>query len=225
MAEQKKAVIVGGHGKVALLTAPRLREAGFSVASLLRNPDHEDDVRAAGAEPEILDLETATRSELARAFAGADAVVFAAGAGGGDPERTAAVDAEAAIRSIDAAQEADVSRFVLVSYSGSPVDIFRVDEKDSFHPYAEAKHRGDRHLRDAGLPYTILGPGLLTTEPGTGRIRRIDPGAVGDVEPADTSRENVAEVITQAVAHGAAENQTVIFFDGAQPIADALRAG
>ena len=93
-------IIIGGHGKVSLLTMPLLREAGHSVTGVIRNPEHEHDIEAAGGKPLVLDVETALEDDLVRAFEGKDAVVWSAGAGGGNPGRTYAVDRDAAIRSM-----------------------------------------------------------------------------------------------------------------------------
>src|SRR5690625_295158 len=112
MADQKKIVIVGGHGKIALLAAPKLIDAGYTVDSLIRNPDHHDDVAATGAKPVLLDIESAGTDNLAEAFADAEAVVFSAGAGGGNPARTQTVDHDAAIRTMEAAEKAGVRRYV-----------------------------------------------------------------------------------------------------------------
>ena len=110
-------VMIGGHGKVALLAAPLLVDAGHEVVSLIRNPDHSADVAATGATPLVLSVEEADVAELTRVFAGADAIVWSAGAGGkGGPERTDAVDRAAAIRSMEAAAAAGVTRYVMVSF-------------------------------------------------------------------------------------------------------------
>ncbi|WP_150461955.1 SDR family oxidoreductase [Nesterenkonia ebinurensis] len=228
MAEQKKVIIVGGHGKIALLAAPRLVDAGLRVESLIRNPDHADAVAVTGAVPRLLDIEQADLSSLAEAFAGAWAVVFSAGAGGGNPARTKAVDHQAAVRTMDAAAQAGAQRYVMVSYSRSEVDINTLDPQSSFYPYAEAKHHADNYLRATELDYTILGPGKLTAEPATGKIITTDAeGAVGASSQGgptatETSRENVAEVIRHVLVEGAAVRQTVNFFDGDTPISDAI---
>lgn len=226
MSEQR-VVILGGHGKIALLAAPKLTDAGYAVDSVIRNPDQAGEVEAAGGTAVVLDIETAGVGELSDAFSGAAAVVFSAGAGGGSPERTRAVDLDAAVRAMTAAEQAGVARFVMVSYAGADVDLNRLDPGDSFYPYAQAKHDADAHLRGTGLDYTILGPGKLTLEPATGRIQLAD--AHGEVTGRDldadakvTSRENVAAVITHVVASNAAVRQTVNFYDGETPIADAL---
>ncbi|MCK9510297.1 MAG: NAD(P)H-binding protein [Pigmentiphaga sp.] len=223
MADTKRVVIIGGHGKVALLAAGKLQAAGYGVDSIVRNPGHGDAVRHAGGNPVVLDIESAGVEELASAFSGADAVVFSAGAGGGNPQRTHAVDYEAATRAMAAADQAGVRRFIMVSYAGAGEDVHRLDATHSFYPYARAKHDADAKLRDSALDYTILGPGLLTTEPATGKIQRTE--ALGNDWPDDkrvTSRENVAEVIAHVIKTHAAVRQTVNFYDGDTPIGEAI---
>ena len=124
-----------------------------------------------GATPVLADVETATAEELADQLRGHDAVVWSAGAGGGNPERTYAVDRDAAIRSMDAAAAAGVQRYVMVSYLGAGKD-HGVPEDNSFFPYAEAKAAADEYLKSTSLDWTILGPGALTLEPATGKIGR-----------------------------------------------------
>lgn len=228
MSDSARVVILGGHGKIALLAAPKLKAAGFAVDSVIRNPDQASDVEAAGANPVVLDIETADTQALADLFAGVQAVVFSAGAGGGSPERTKAVDLEAAKRSIDAAEQAGVKRFVIVSYASASVDSDRVDPESSFYPYVQAKSGADEHLRASSLDFTILGPGGLTLEPSSGKVLIAD--AAGDLDgqtPADdvrvTSRDLVADVITHVIAESAAVRETVNFYDGQTPIAEAIR--
>lgn len=228
MADNKRVVIIGGHGKVALLAAPKFRDAGYSVDSIIRNPDQKSDIEERDANPVLLDIEKATVDELREAFQGAAAVVFAAGAGGGDPERTHAVDYEAAVRSIDAAEQAGVQRYVMVSYVTADIDVDRLDQDESMYPYAKAKHDADAHLRASGLEHTILGPGVLTLEPASGRIQLVDrEGKIDGNEPgkgeSDTSRENVAEVMVHAVAHDAGVGEKINFYDGETPIAEAVK--
>ena len=223
---EKKAVIIGAHGKIALLTAPRLVEAGYAVDGVIRNPDHADDIRATGANPVELSLEDAGVDDLAQAFTGADAVVFAAGAGGGNPARTDAVDHKGAVRAMDAAQQAGVDRFVLVSYARALVDVDTMNPEDSFFPYAKAKHDADEHLRSTNLDYTILGPGRLTLEPATEKIVLADrTGAVEGLpaEAAVTSRDNVAAVIAHVLTKNAGVKQTINFYDGDTAIIESIR--
>ncbi|MDU0348906.1 NAD(P)H-binding protein [Actinomyces sp. MRS3W] len=212
-------VIVGGHGKVALLLAPLLVERGDDVVSLIRTPEHADDVAATGAVPLVVSVEEASEQELAAAFDGADAVVWSAGAGGkGGPERTEAVDRDAAIRSMEAAKAASVPRYVMVSFAGSHGQ----DPVPADHPlrtYAMAKLAADRHLVASDLDWTIVGPGLLTLEEPSGRI---EVGRVEGEGQAPTSRANVAAVIAAVLAEPATVGKVIPFRDGETPIAEAI---
>lgn len=208
-------LIVGGHGKVALLLAPVLVGRGDEVTSLIRNPNHAEEVRATGASPVVFDVEHESREDLAALIAGHDAVVWSAGAGGGSAARTHAVDFEAAVRSMDAAKDADVARYVMVSYfNASPQHGVPAD--NPFHAYAEAKAAADEYLRATSLDWTVLGPSALTLAEGTGRI---DAAATGSGQ---VSRANVALVIAQALVEPATIGRTIRFNDGETPIAQAL---
>lgn len=227
MASENRVVIVGGHGKIALIAARQLTRAGRSVESLIRNPDHREDIVATGATPVVLDVEQADVAQLAEAFAGAEAVVFSAGAGGGNPARTHAVDYEAAVRTMEAAEQAGVRRYVMVSYVRADVDVDTLDEGSSFYPYARAKHDADAHLRGTDLDWTILGPGTLSEEPGLETIQLVDEhGLIDGAEPPEDQRsvprEDVAAAITHAITAGAAVRQTRRFLTGQTPLAEVI---
>ncbi|ATO61907.1 NAD(P)-dependent oxidoreductase [Mycobacterium avium subsp. hominissuis] len=209
-----RVVIVGGHGKVALQLSAILTQRGDAVTSLFRNPDHADDVAATGAKPVVADIERLDTDALAGLLAGHDAVVFSAGAGGGNPARTYAVDRDAAIRVVDAAARSGVKRFVMVSYFGAGPD-HGVPQDDPFFPYAESKAAADAHLRASDLDWTILGPGRLTLDPPTGRI------AVGRGK-GEVSRADVASVVAAALADDSTIRRTIDFNNGDVPIAVAL---
>ena len=215
-------VIIGGHGKVALHLARILTDRGDQVTSVFRNPDHADDVSATGACPVVADIENADTDALSELLTGHDAVVFAAGAGGGNPDRTYAVDRDAAIRVIDAAAQAGVRRFVMVSYFGAGPD-HGVSQDNSFFPYAEAKSAADAHLRASGLEWTVLGPGRLTLEPATGRIAVGAAGAEG-AGKSGVSREDVALVAAAALNDSSTIRRTIDFNNGDLPITEALAA-
>ena len=210
--------IIGGHGKVALHLSSLLADEGHSVTSFIRNPDHAGDVAETGATPSVLDVENASTAEIAGALKDHDAVVWSAGAGGGNPARTYAVDRDSAIRSMDAAGEAGVQRYVMVSYFGAGKD-HGVPEDNGFFAYAEAKAAADEYLRGTGLAWTILGPGALTDKPGSGLI---------DVDPApeasrETSRSNTAGVAAAVLDLPETAGKTIEFCDGTLPIAAALQ--
>lgn len=209
-------LIIGGHGKVALRLAPLLVQAGHQVTSVIRNPDHGADVEATGATALLFDIESADTAAIADSIRGQDALVWSAGAGGGSPERTYAVDRDAAIRSLEAAHAAGVPRYVMVSYIGAGPD-HGVPRDNPFFAYADAKTAADAHLRGSELDYTILGPGTLTVEPPSGRI---DVGRFSD--GTNTSRDNVAQVIAAVLEEPATIGRTIDFRDGQTPIEQAI---
>ena len=209
-------LLIGGHGKVALLLEPLLVAAGHHVTAVVRNPAHEADVAATGATPLVADVTSFDLDQLTSLVSGNDIVIWSAGAGGGSAERTYAVDRDAAIRSIDAAAAAGVPRYLMVSYFGAGPD-HGIDPSDSFYAYAESKAAADAHLRASALDWTILAPSSLTLAPPTGRI---------DVT-ADTSRSvaraDVAAVIAASIDEPATIRRTVRFNTGDVPIAEALQ--
>ena len=209
-------LIIGGHGKVALLLSRNLSGRGDEVTSVFRNPDHSEEVLVTGAQPVVADIERLDTDALAELVGEHDAVVFAAGAGGGNPTRTYAVDRDAAIRVMDAAEQAGVPRLIMVSYFGAGPN-HGVPKDNSFYPYAEAKAAADAHLRASGLKWTVLGPGSLTLEPATGRIA-VGPDAAGG----EVSREDVALVAAACLADDTTVGRTIEFNNGGVPIAEAL---
>lgn len=213
-------IIIGGHGKVALLTMPLLRDAGHSVTGVIRNPEHGHDVEAVGGKPLVLDVETALEDDLVRAFEGKDAVVWSAGAGGGNPGRTYAVDRDAAIRSMEAAFRAGVRRYVMVSYLGAGPD-HGIPQDAPFYAYAQAKAATDAHLRSSGLDWTILGPATLTFEKPTGTI---DLVPLRDSVEKRVSRGNVALTIRAALEMDETIGRTLEYVDGATDIREAFRS-
>lgn len=209
-------LLIGGHGKVALLLSPLLVEAGHTVSSVIRNPAHEADVVATGANPVLADIEAFDAEQMENLVAGNDVIVWSAGAGGGDASRTRAVDRDAAILSIDAAQRAGVRRYVMVSYFGAGPD-HGVSSDNPFYAYAEAKSAADAHLRGSELEWTIVAPSALTLDPPTGRID------VTATESGSVSRADVAAVIAEVVDEPATIRKTVRFNSGETPISEALR--
>ncbi|HYJ49355.1 MAG TPA: NAD(P)H-binding protein [Microbacterium sp.] len=209
-------LIIGGHGKVALLLAPLLGGRGDDVTSIIRNPAHAADVSATGAAAAVADIENLAVGELATLFAGHDAIVWSAGAGGGNPSRTYAVDRDAAIRSMDAASSAGVDRYVMVSYFGARKD-HGVAPDNPFHAYADAKAAADDHLRASALSWTVLGPSSLTLDDPTGRID------VTSRESRSVSRADVAAVVAATLVEDATIGRTIRFNSGSVPIAEAIR--
>jgi uncharacterized protein YbjT (DUF2867 family) len=209
--------IIGGHGKVALQLIPRLVAAKHAVSAFIRNPDHASAVASLGAEPVVFDIEHADTASIAAQLKGYDAVVWSAGAGGGSTERTYAVDRDAAIRAVDAAGQASVQRFIMVSYIKAGLD--KVDPENGFYAYSRAKAAADDYLRASPLQWTVLGPGTLTLEPASERITVVDDSFDGD---SSTSRANVAAVIVATLATNASIGKTIRFTDGSTPVDEAI---
>lgn len=188
-----RVVIAGGHGQIALLLERVLVERGDSVVGIVRNPDHAVDVEGTGAACVVLDLEATDAESLAGVLDGADAVVFAAGGG---PDSGAArketVDKGAAVLLADAAQRAEVRRYVMVSSMGT--DSVDPHSDDVFAVYLRAKLAADDDLRSRDLDWTVVRPGRLTDEPGSGRVQ------VGTLAPGAVPRADVA-VVLAAVLH------------------------
>src|ERR1700730_17015140 len=180
-----RVVIAGGHGKIALLLERLLAERGDQAVGLIRNPDHAADVRQAGAEAVVCDLEAASADDVAVLLAGADAVVFAAGAGpGSGAARKGTVDRAASVLMADAAERAGVRRFVQISSMGAGQPP-RPGSDEVWAAYIAAKTAAEADLRARDLDWTIVRPGGLTDAPATGRIRLApQPVPGGTVPPA-----------------------------------------
>ena len=214
-------LIIGGHGKVARLAAPMLGDLGFSVTSVIRDRAQSADIEATGATPLVLDITEVTPEEWDTLLAGFDVIVWSAGAGGGAPERTYAVDRDAALAVIDSLERlrdaGKTPRFINVSYLGAT--HHQVPESDSFFPYADAKKTVDDRLNSTeGLEYLILGPSALTAEPAVGYAV---PSESLPREASHTSRELVAEIITVfADRSSLPRERTVEFVDGYLPASE-----
>ncbi|KUP98078.1 NAD(P)H-binding protein [Thermobifida cellulosilytica] len=214
-------VIAGGHGKIALRLERLLAERGDTPVGLIRNPDHADDLRAVGAEPVVVDLEATTVTQLAEKVMGADAVVFAAGAGpGSGAARKETVDRAAAVLTADAASLVGARRFLMISAIG--VDEGPAPDADPvWAAYVNAKKAADDDLRGRSeqLDWTILRPGRLTDEPGTGRVR-----LAPKVERGPVSRDDVAAVLAALLDAPATVGQVLELVGGDTPISDAVAA-
>jgi nucleoside-diphosphate-sugar epimerase len=209
-------VIAGAHGKIAMRLTARLAARGDSVIGLIRNPDHAADVRAAGGEPVVCDLERAGVEEIAAAVERADAVVFAAGAGpGSGAERKLTMDRDGAIKLLDATADRAVP-FVIVSSVGAENPPPENDE-EVFSVYLRAKAAADAAVKASERDWTIVRPGRLTDEPGTGRVRI-------DTDPfrGDVAREDVAEVLDAVLHDSRAGHRTLYVNGGEQPVEQAL---
>lgn len=184
-------VIAGGHGQIALRLARLLAGRGDTVTGLVRNPAHRGDVEATGAAAAVLDLESASATELAEQLTGADAVVFAAGAGpGSGAARKDSVDRAAAVLLADAAALAQVRRYLLVSSPGVDAPP-RQGGDEVWAAYIAAKKAAEDAISATDLAWTILRPGALTDDAGTGRVLLAPP----PVDLGPVTRDDTAAVL------------------------------
>jgi uncharacterized protein YbjT (DUF2867 family) len=206
-------VVAGGHGQVGIRLLGLLAERGHRARGLIRNPDHATDLQAVGAEPVLCDIEAL--DDIAGPCEGADAVVFAAGAGpGSGAERKRTVDYEGAVKLIDAARTNGIDRYVMVS-------AIRVDRPDDWpeemRPYYEAKRDADAALVESGLTWTIVRPGSLTNDAGTGRVE-----AGSRLEGGDIPRDDVAAVVLATLEAANTHGKAFDVVSGDDPVEDAV---
>ncbi|MFF5401397.1 SDR family oxidoreductase [Streptomyces misionensis] len=211
-------VIAGGHGQIALRLERLLAARGYEVAGIIRAAEQADDLRSAGAEPVVLDLESASVEEVAERLRGADAAVFAAGAGpGSGTARKETVDKGAAVLFADAAVRAGVRRFVVVSSMGAD-PAHQGDEV--FDAYLRAKGEADAHVaRQKDLDWTILRPGSLTNDAGTGLVRLEAHTGRGMIP-----RDDVAAVLAELVDTSATAGLTLELTGGSTPVSVAVKS-
>ena len=210
-------VIAGAHGKIARRLARLLVARGDRVRGLIRNPAHAEDLRADGSEPVLCDLEAASADEIAEAIAGAEASVFAAGAGAGSgAERKWTIDRDGAIKLLEASRTAGAPRYVIVSSVGAenpPAD------DDVFSVYLRAKAEADLAVAGSDREWTIVRPGMLTDDPGSGQVQI----SVAPVR-AKVPRDDVAAVVAATLHEPQTAGKTFYVNSGDEPIDTALAA-
>jgi uncharacterized protein YbjT (DUF2867 family) len=211
-----KVAIAGGHGKIARLLEVLLVKRGDAAIGLIRNPDHADDLRELGAEPVLCDLEG--DCDVAASIAGADAVVFAAGAGpGSGVERKRSMDLGGALKLIEAAKSNGISRYLIVSSMGAADPP--AEGGGAFGEYLRAKSEADRAVAASGLDYTIVRPGMLTDDPGSGRVT-----VAPRLERVSIPRADVAAVLLACVDIENTIGRDFDLLSGETPIEEALAA-
>ncbi|WP_066931398.1 NAD(P)H-binding protein [Streptomyces sp. NBRC 110611] len=213
-------VIAGGHGQIALRLERLLAARGDEVAGVIRRTEQAGDVLAAGAEPVVCDLEAASVPDVARHLEGADAAVFAAGAGpGSGAARKDTVDRGAAALFADAAEAAGVRRFLVVSSMGADREP-PAGTDPVFAAYLRAKGAADADVRArAGLDWTILRPGRLTDGTGTGLVRLAETTGRDEV-----TRDDVAAVLVELLDEPGTIGRTLELIGGDVPVPEAVRA-
>jgi uncharacterized protein YbjT (DUF2867 family) len=210
-----RVVIAGGHGQIALLLEEVLATRGHAPVGIVRNPDHVADVERTGAESVVLDLESTDAAALANVLASADAVVFAAGGGpNSGVARKETVDKGAAVLLADAAELAGVRRYVMISAMGT--ERADPDSDEVFDVYLRAKQAADDDLRARDLDWTVVRPGRLTDDPGTGRVQ------VGSLPRGEVPRADVAAVLAEVLTTDGTIGRTFDLIAGPQTIHAAL---
>lgn len=216
-------VIAGAHGQIARRLTRLLAAGGHTVTGVVRNPDHRGDVEADGARVAVLDLEQASVDQVAEVVGGADAVVFAAGAGpGSGVDRKQTVDRGAAVLLADAAEQTAVPRYLLVSSMGteSVRDGAEPDGVDEvFLAYLRAKLAAEDEVRGRDLDWVVLRPGALTDDPGTGRV-----ALAGQVQRGEVPRDDVAAVMSALLADPSVSRCVLELVGGQVPVGEAVRA-
>ncbi|MFI6861900.1 SDR family oxidoreductase [Streptomyces sp. NPDC050421] len=210
-------VIAGGHGQIALRLERLLAARGDEAAGIIRNPQQSEDLRAVGAEPVVLDLESATVEEAAEVLSGADAAVFAAGAGpNSGTDRKDTVDRGAAVLFADAAERAGVRRYIVVSSMGADPDH---PGDEVFDVYLRAKGAADAYVRSrTALDWTILRPGMLTNDAGTGQVLLAASTGRGPVP-----RDDVAAALLELLDTPATAGLTLELISGNVPVSVAVK--
>lgn len=207
-----KITIVGGHGDIAMLMHPILKRKGHRVRGIIRKEEQAEDLEEVGATPVICDIEK--EDDISDAVGNVDAVLFAAGAGpGSGAERKFTVDRDGAIKLIEAAKKNNISRYVMISAMG-------LDEPRGnavFQAYQQAKAEADEALRTSGLDYTIIKPGRLTDEEGTGRVALAPELPRGEVP-----RQDVAEVLAEIIENPRTSGLELALTEGETPVEQAV---
>src|SRR5699024_3795223 len=206
--------IVGGHGSIAMLLQPLLKENGHNVRGIIRNKEQMGELREAGSKPVIYDIEE--QEDISEAVGNVDAVSFAAGAGpGSGATRKWTVDRDGAIKLIEAAKSNGIKRYIMISAMGAEGEISH--ENEVFETYLKAKAQADGALRNSGLDYTIVKPGRLTDGEGTGRVT-----LAPHVNRGEIARADVAAVLAELIENPETAGLEFEVVSGDQAIKDAV---
>jgi uncharacterized protein YbjT (DUF2867 family) len=209
--------IAGAHGKIAMRLIPMLTALGDSAIGLIRNPEHAEDVSRAGGTPVVCDLESATVEEITGHLQGADATVFAAGAGpGSGAARKRTMDRDGAVKLLQAASASGIRRYVIISAVGAEGPP---DGDDVFSAYLRAKAEADDAVRASDRDWTILRPGGLTDDAGSGLVRIASEPFNGRIP-----RDDVAAVLVRVLDDPRAFGRVLYLNGGSEPIEDAVEA-
>ncbi|VDG18891.1 SDR family oxidoreductase [Lactiplantibacillus mudanjiangensis] len=209
-----KVFVIGAHGQIGKKIVSKLVAKGDQVYAGIRHADQAEAFEDAGAQPVQFDL-MAQPAEQALALKGMDAVVFAAGSGGQTGyDMTLMIDLDGAVKSMQATEIAGIKRYVIISAEFTPE---RAKWPKSLQPYYVAKYYADEWLKNrTALDYTILQPGSLVNDAGTGKVS-VDPAVGGAI-----TRDDVATVAVKTLTTPATIGKTIALINGDTPIDEAL---
>ncbi|WP_412521521.1 NAD(P)-binding oxidoreductase [Staphylococcus simulans] len=210
-------LFLGANGGVGHFAVQQLKEADQEVTAAYRKEEQVQKAQEEGFNAELVDVEKDSIDDLAQKFKDFDQVVFSVGSGGstGD-DKTIIIDLDGAVKAIEASKQAGVKHFVMVSTFDSRREAF--DSVPELKPYTIAKHYADNHLRDSGLHYTIVHPGALLDEAGTGKVK-----VEGQLEEAGSiAREDVASVLVEVVTQEQFQGGEFQVVNGNEAIESAL---
>jgi nucleoside-diphosphate-sugar epimerase len=212
-------VVIGGHGRTGILIVEQLVKAGDGVVAVIRNPKQMADLVKCGAEVVVLDLAESTGPDFQRAFKGADAIIFAAGSATGEGS---ALDRAGTVKTVRAAEQASVRRYVTIASIGASTGMRLAGEwaTPEMRDYYKQKRAANGYLRKSSLDWTILEPGELTEAPGTGKVTL----ATAAIESGAIPRADVAAVVVAALHNPKTVGQTFQLTSGPTPIDKAIRA-
>lgn len=206
-----KVLVIGANGQVGHQLVEKLKDKGHQPVAMVRKEEQVEQFKEKDIDTVLGDLQ----KDFSHAFEGVDSVVFAAGSGGDTgADMTVLIDQEGAIESVDNAKKAGVKHFVMLSSMGADAP----KDADQMQHYLYAKHRADEHLKASGLDFTILRPGMLTNDSGTGKVRLFE----GGTEIAEIPREDVANVLAHIVDTNKPEGKTYYLHEGDTPVEDTL---
>ena len=213
-----KVFLIGANGQVGKHIVKLLQDSDrHELTTMVRSEEQAEQLKQSGVNVVVANLEDNVE-QLAQAMKGSDAVIFSAGSGGKTgADKTLLVDLDGAVKSMEAAEQVGVTRYVMVS-------AYKAYDRESWKespikPYFVAKHYADHELRASDLNYTIIGPGVLTNEPGTGKV------AVGEiVEKTSIPREDVARVVVASLDEEKTYKKTIELVSGEITVEEALRS-
>ena len=212
-----KVFLIGANGQVGKHIVKLLQSSDkHELTAMVRSEEQAEQLKQSGVNVALANLEDNVE-QLAQAMKGSDAVIFSAGSGGKTgADKTLLVDLDGAVKSMEAAEQVGIKRYVMVS-------AYKAYDRESWKespikPYFVAKHYADRELRASNLNYTIIGPGILTNEPGTGKV------AVGEIlEKTSIPREDVARVVVATLDEEKTYKKTIELVSGETSVEEVLR--